>query len=49
MASPIREVIEQRDYAAIRAGARTALSPWCRPDGAVGFPLAAHVVSGRKA
>jgi ubiquinone/menaquinone biosynthesis C-methylase UbiE len=49
MASPIREVIEQRDYAALRAGARTALSPWCRPDGAVGFPLAAHIVSGRKA
>lgn len=49
MAAPIREVIEAEDYAALCARARTALAPLCGPDGAVTFPLAAHIVSARKA
>jgi SAM-dependent methyltransferase len=49
MASPIRDVIEPRDYGALCKGAREALAPWCHSDGAIGFPLAAHVVSARKA
>jgi SAM-dependent methyltransferase len=48
MASPIRDVIEERDYVALCAGARQALAPLCGPDGAIGFPLAAHIVSARK-
>jgi hypothetical protein len=49
MASPIREVIEQRSYEALRAGAREALARWCGDDGAIGFPLAMHLVGARKA
>ena len=49
MASPIRAVIEERSYDALLAGARTALRRWCEPGGRIGFALAAHVVTARKA
>jgi SAM-dependent methyltransferase len=49
MASPIREVIDQGSYEALQAGARGALARWCEPGGAIGFPLAMHLVGARKA
>ena len=48
MASPIRDVIDQRSFEALLEGARASLAPYRTGSGEVAFSMPAHVVSARK-
>lgn len=48
MASPIRDVIDDRSLDALVQGARESLAPLCRSDGAIEFPMPAHIMSAGK-
>ena len=47
-ASPIRDVIDERRFAALLEGARNALQSVCDGDGTVAFSMAPYVVVARK-
>jgi ubiquinone/menaquinone biosynthesis C-methylase UbiE len=47
-ASPIRDVIDDRSFDALLAGARRRLAPWCSDGEGIAFALPAHIVTARK-